>query len=290
MPRLHSRTNETACPGRSMPAFPHHALVGRLQLDKHGAGIAPVRNRIGVRILRCRKARPVGLVHRREDVIRHQRNGWHFLHRELDVALAELDRFWIVEPDRAGFLDDLVQRRARPTLPVALRLRFAGLGDKLRMPAVHEIGQILMASPGFDAPANEGVEIAGSPPCATSTLASIPACFHCCTIMVPARVITGRKSPSTITRTVNGFPSGVNHAAPRLLKPAFSSSSCAACGSVFHQPIPKARAISFGSAGICSPMEGRSMSAICLPTVGSYGLTLRLPVSISKPLSHSSIG
>jgi hypothetical protein len=54
--------------------------------------------------------------------------------------------------------------------------------------------------------------------------------------------------------------------------------------------MPKDFAISFGSLGICSPMEGRSMSAIWRPTVGSYGLILRLPVSISSVLSHSSIG
>jgi hypothetical protein len=38
-------------------------------------------------------------------------------------------------------------------------------------------------------------------------LASMPNWRHCCTIIAPARVITGRKSPSTITRTVNGLPS-----------------------------------------------------------------------------------
>ena len=57
-----------------------------------------------------------------------------------------------------------------------------------------------------------------------------------CAIMVPARVITGRDSPSTTTRTVNGLPSGRYQALPRLLNPAASSNSVAACGSGFHQP------------------------------------------------------
>ena len=49
---------------------------------------------------------------------------------------------------------------------------------------------------------------------------------------------------------VNGLPSGVYHLLPRLLKPAFSSSSVAACGSGFHQPRPNALAIFSGSVGI----------------------------------------
>ncbi len=89
---------------------------------------------------------------------------------------------------------------------------------------------------------------------------------------------------------VNGLPSGVYHWSPRLLKPAFSSSSVAACGLGFHQPRPNDVAISFGSVGIWSPIDGRSIAAICLPTSGSYGLILRLPVSSSKSCSQASSG
>ena len=42
--------------------------------------------------------------------------------------------------------------------------------------------------------------------------------------------------------------------------------------------------------GIWSPSEGRRLSAICLPMVGSYGFSLRLPVSISKSFSQASRG
>ena len=36
-------------------------------------------------------------------------------------------------------------------------------------------------------------------------------------IMLAARVITGRASPSTVTWMVNGLPSGMYHLSPRLL-------------------------------------------------------------------------
>src|ERR1051326_1877371 len=44
-------------------------LTGRLQLDEHVTGVAPVRHRVGVGILGSREAGPVGLVHRGEDVV-----------------------------------------------------------------------------------------------------------------------------------------------------------------------------------------------------------------------------
>ena len=56
-----------------------------------------------------------------------------------------------------------------------------------------------------------------SVPCARSTFASMPNWRHCCTIIVPARVITGRKSPSTMRRTVKGLPSGPIHWLPCFL-------------------------------------------------------------------------
>ena len=92
---------------------------------------------------------------------------------------------------------------------------------------------------------------------------------HCWTIIEPARVITGRASPSTITRIVNGLPSGVIQLSPRFVNPAFSSNSFAATGSVFHQPMPIDAAICLGSLGIWSPIDGRSMLAICWPIVAS---------------------
>ena len=64
-----------------------------------------------------------------------------------------------------------------------------------------------MAAPGLDAPADDGLEIAGRAPrrpacpAPTSVLASMPNCRHCCAIIEPARVITGRASPSTMTRS-----------------------------------------------------------------------------------------
>ena len=71
-----------------------------------------------------------------------------------------------------------------------------------------------------------------------------------CAIIEPARVITGRASPSTTIFTVKILPSGVYHSLPRLVKPAACSNSVAACGSGFHQPMPKDFAISLGSFGI----------------------------------------
>ena len=99
---------------------------------------------------------------------------------------------------------------------------------------------------------------------------------HCCAIIEPARVITGRPSPSTVILIVNGLPSGVIHWLPTFLKPAFSSSSVAACGSGFHQPMPKALAMSSAFSGIWMPRLGRSESAICLPMVGVVRLDLAL--------------
>ena len=93
-----------------------------------------------------------------------------------------------------------------------------------------------------------------------------------------------------MTLIVKGFPSGVYQLLPRLVKPAFCKSSWAACGLGFHQPMPKERSMAFWSVGIWSFMEGRSVSAICLPMVGSYGLIFRLPVSSSKFFSQSCIG
>src|SRR6185295_19054264 len=80
-------------------------------------------------------------------------------------------------------------------------------------------------------------------PCATSVLASMPNCRHCCAIIEPARVITGRASPSTTILTVKILPSGVYQSLPRLVKPAACSNSVAACGLGFHHPIPKDLAI-----------------------------------------------
>ena len=108
--------------------------------------------------------------------------------------------------------------------------------------------------------------------------------------MVPARVIVGRGSPSTSSVIEKGVPSGFIHWLPLFLYPARSRSSAATWGLGFHHPRPNAVAISFGSLGIRSPIEGRSESAICWATVGSYGLYFDLPVSISKFFSQSSSG
>src|SRR4029078_13319771 len=66
-------------------------------------------------------------------------------------------------------------------------------------------------------------------PCATSVLASVPNCRHCCAIIEPARVITGRASPSTTILTVKTLPSGVYQSPPRLVKPAACSNSAGGC-------------------------------------------------------------
>ena len=109
-----------------------------------------------------------------------------------------------------------------PALPVARRLRLAGGGDELRMPAVEEERQVGMAAPGLDAPGDDRLEVAGgcggrpaclAPPrswrrCRTGAIAA-----RSC---VPARVITGRASPSTMILMVNGLPSGVIHLSPAL--------------------------------------------------------------------------
>ena len=75
--------------------------------------------------------------------------------------------------------------------------------------------------------------------CADSVVASMPKRRHCSAIIEPARVITGRASPSTITVIVNRSPSGMYQSLPWRVKPAFSSSSAAAVRSCFHQPSPK---------------------------------------------------
>ncbi len=45
----------------------------------------------------------------------------------------------------------------------------------------------------------------------------MPNLLHCWVIMLPARVITGRPSPSTISLMPNGLPSGMNHLSPFLV-------------------------------------------------------------------------
>ena len=87
-------------------------------------------------------------------------------------------------------------------------------------------------------------------PLPTTVLASMPNWRHCCATIEPARVITGRPSPSTVILSANGLPSGVIHWLPFFLKPAFCSSSAAAARAGFHQPIPKALAMSSGFSGI----------------------------------------
>src|SRR4029077_13698439 len=62
----------------------------------------------------------------------------------------------------ADLLDDLVELGIAPALPVARRLRLAGRGDELRMPAVEEERKVGMAAPGLDAPGDHRLEIAGS--------------------------------------------------------------------------------------------------------------------------------
>jgi hypothetical protein len=105
--------------------------------------------------------------------------------------------------------------------------------------------------------------------CAESVVASTPKRRHCSAIIEPARVITGRASPSTITVTLKRSPFGMYQSLPWRVKPARSSSSAAAVRSCFHQPSPKAAPISSSVVGIWSPTVGRSISAICLVTVPS---------------------
>src|SRR6516165_7693899 len=95
----------------------------RLQLDEHGARVAPVRHRVGVGVLRGRVSRPVGRVHYCEHVVGHQRDDRHLAYGNLHILAAELQALWIVEANLADVLDDLVELRVRPALPVAWRLR-----------------------------------------------------------------------------------------------------------------------------------------------------------------------
>src|SRR5579883_2354666 len=107
-------------------ALPANSLL-RLELHHHVFGVAPVRHGIGVgRGRRVRVTGPVGLVHHREYVVGHQRDDRHLPHHELDVVATELDALGIVEADLARVLDDLVELRVAPALPVARRLRLAG--------------------------------------------------------------------------------------------------------------------------------------------------------------------
>src|SRR5919106_119133 len=76
------------------------------------------------------------------------------------LVFAQFDAARILEVDRADLLDDRVDLGMRPALPVARRLRLAGIGDELGMPAVEEERQIGMAAPGLDAAGHDGLEIA----------------------------------------------------------------------------------------------------------------------------------
>src|SRR5581483_231988 len=83
--------------------------------------------------------------------------------RKLHVFAAELDALRIVERRLARLLDDLVELRIAPALPVARRLWLARGRHELRVPAVEEERQVGMAAPGLDAPRHHRLEIAGLP-------------------------------------------------------------------------------------------------------------------------------
>src|SRR5271166_4178434 len=113
--------------------------------------------------------------------------------------------------------------------------------------------QVSTLQPRSTSKSPSGLRVAITVSVLTSVEASRPKSFHSCAISVPAFVMMDRALPSTRILIVKGFPSGISHLPPSCLKPAFSSSSVAACGFGFHQPIPIERAIAAGSDGIAAP-------------------------------------
>src|SRR3546814_3996643 len=71
-----------------------------------------------------------------------------------DVCSSDLIGIVIGELGHPHRLDDLVEFRVAPALPVARCLALAGLGHIVRMPAIEEEGQVGVAAPGLDRPAH----------------------------------------------------------------------------------------------------------------------------------------
>ena len=131
-----------------------------LQFHHHRAGIAPVRDGIGIGIFRGRVPCPIGLVHSCEHIVGHQRDDRHFANNEFGVITTKLDSPLSSNEILRTSSMILSSSGFAPTLPVARRLHLAWGCDELRMPAVEEKRQIRMAAVSLDAPGNQSLEIA----------------------------------------------------------------------------------------------------------------------------------
>src|SRR5215467_11053013 len=83
-------------------------LVGRLQAHVHVAGVTPIWDRVGIRVVRAWKAGPVRVIHGGKYIVGHDRNDRHLAYHQLDVIASELDSPRIIEADLARLLDDPV--------------------------------------------------------------------------------------------------------------------------------------------------------------------------------------
>src|SRR5690606_39379242 len=73
--------------------------------------------------------------------------------------MPKLNPLRVVEFHLADLLDDLVELRRRPALPVARRLDLACRGDEVGMPAVEEEREVGVTAPGFHAPADRNFKV-----------------------------------------------------------------------------------------------------------------------------------